>query len=414
MSRRLLRLSVLAALALAGLAALPSCLASRLGGAFSHEPEELAAGLSPGAAALLERAYEGLDPRLLTDYHTHLAGLGTGGTGCTVNPKMLTWLHPINRFKFKIYMSASDVEDLDRADQQFRDRLVALVRGMDRHGLHYIMAFERRYRPDGTIDEEHTEFHVPNEYVFATAEKHPDLFRPVISIHPYRKDALAELERFAARGGRLVKWLPNSMGMDPGDPRCDPFYERMRDLKLILISHGGDEQAVDVKEDQALGNPLKLRRPLNLGVRVIVAHCASLGLNADLDDPARTPRPAFELFLRLMGEERYKGLLFGEISAMTQFNRLADGALATLIKREDLHARLVNGSDYPLPAINALVRTGALEGRGYLTSEERAHLNEIYDYNPLLYDFVLKRTIRSPGTDLRFPPRVFEENSGLR
>ena len=29
----------------------------------------------------------------------------------------------------------------------------------------------------------------------------------------------------------------------------------------------------------------------------------------------------FDLFLRLMDEKRYEGLVFGEISAMTQFNR---------------------------------------------------------------------------------------------
>jgi hypothetical protein len=31
------------------------------------------------------------------------------------------------------------------------------------------------------------------------------------------------------------------------------------------------------------GNPLRLRRPLEQGVRVLVAHCASLGSGLDLD-----------------------------------------------------------------------------------------------------------------------------------
>ena len=51
------------------------------------------------------------------------------------------------------------------------------------------------------------------------------------------------------------------MGIDPSDPQCDPFYEQMKQLDLVLLSHGGEEKAVEAKEDQKLGNPLLLRRP---------------------------------------------------------------------------------------------------------------------------------------------------------
>ena len=55
-------------------------------------------------------------------------------------------------------------------------------------------------------------------------------------------------------------------------------------------------------------------------------------------------------------DKKYEGLVFGEISAMTQFNRCGT-PLTTILEREDLHDRLVNGSDYPLPAVNVLIRT---------------------------------------------------------
>jgi uncharacterized protein len=80
---------------------------------------------------------------------------------------------------------------------------------------------------------------------------------------------------------------------------------------------------------------------------------------------------------------------------------------------QDLHERLVNGSDYPLPAVNALIRTSTLRKQGYITAEERACLNETYDYNPLLFDFVLKRTIKLPGTEKRLPPSIFMKNAAL-
>jgi predicted TIM-barrel fold metal-dependent hydrolase len=275
-----------------------------------------------------------------------------------------------------------------------------------------LLAFDKNYTADGSVNLEKTEFYVPNEYVFALAEKYPSLFFPNISVNPYRPDALEELEKWARKGARIVKWLPNAMGIDPSDPRCDSFYQKMKELDLILLSHGGEEKAVEAEEDQKLGNPLRLRRPLDFGVKVIVAHCAGLGSNEDLDGAAKKTVSNFELFIRLMDEKRYAGLLFGEISAMTQFNRIGT-ALTTILQREDLHERLVNGSDYPLPAINVLIRTRPLVRLGYITAGERECLNEIYDYNPLLFDFVLKRTIKLPGTERRLPASVFMSNPAL-
>jgi mannonate dehydratase len=113
-----------------------------------------------------------------------------------------------------------------------------------------------------------------------------------------------------------------------------------------------------------------------------------------------------------MDEPKYLGLVFGEISAMLQFNRMPV-PFATLLTRQDLHPRLVNGSDYPLPAINALIHTRSLANDGFITADERQALNEIYDYNPLLFDFVLKRTARHPQTKQKLATSVFMENPGL-
>jgi mannonate dehydratase len=248
--------------------------------------------------------------------------------------------------------------------------------------------------------------------VFELAERHPELFVPNISVNPYRPDAIAELEKWAQRGARVVKWLPNAMGINPADPQCDSFYQKMKELDLILLSHGGEEKAVEAEEDQKLGNPLLLRRALDHGVKVIVAHCAGLGTNEDLESKDRKQRDNFDLFLRLMDEKRYEGLVFGEISAMTQFNRIGK-PLQRILEREDLHERLVNGSDYPLPAVNILIRTRPLVKHGHLTSSEAECLREIYDYNPLLFDFVLKRTLKRPGMSKTLPAAIFMTNPSL-
>ena len=387
------------------------CLLHHIAGAFTQQPEALKDRLGTKAGDLIKRAFDDIDPARLVDYHTHVVGVGPD-SGALVNPKMRAWRHPFHHLKFKIYMSAGEVTDVRNADAQIVKRLVRLVTSIDGHGKHCLLAFDKNYRRDGTPNLEKTEFYVPNDYVFQLAEQHPDCFAPVISVNPYRADALAELERGAKNGARMVKWLPNAMGIDPSDELCDPFYQKMKALGLALLSHGGEEKAVEAEEDQRLGNPLLLRRALDHGVRVIVAHCAGLGNNEDIDGGERKRVSNFELFLRLMDEKRYEGLLFADISAMTQYNR-SGKPLTTILQRENLHERLVNGSDYPLPAINVLIRTGRLRKQGYITSDERVWLNEIYDYNPLLFDFTLKRTLRAPGTARRLPASIFMANAAF-
>lgn len=383
-----------------------------VGGANPRSPVELQSGLSAGARELMNRAFEGIDSKKLLDYHTHVAGIGSGGTGNFVHPHMRSWLHPVKRLTFSVYLSASGISNIENADREALLRLADLIQFDESYGKHLLLPFDKNYNTDGTANLEKTQFYVPNEYVFAAAEEFPELFIPGISVHPYRTDAVEELERWAARKARVIKWLPNAMGIDPSDPRCDSFYETMRERDLILLAHAGREEAVDAEEDQRLGNPLLLRRALDHGVKVIVAHCAGLGTGEDLDSPNREIVSNFDLFMRLMGEKKYEGLLFADISAVTQHNRLGP-ALAALLERSDLHHRLVNGSDYPLPAINIVIRTKSLLEAGYITQIEREQLNEIYHFNPLLFDFVLKRTIRAPGTDKRFSASVFMANPSL-
>jgi uncharacterized protein len=154
------------------------------------------------------------------------------------------------------------------------------------------------------------------------------------------------------------------------------------------------------------GNPLRLRRPLDQGVKVLTAHCASLGKGLDLDSSAGNRYvDNFTLFARMMDEPGYEGRLFGELSAVTQINRVRNG-LETLITRTDWHPRLINGSDYPLPGVMPLFSVRELIRMGYLQKTAGATLVEIRRYNPLLFDFVLKRSLNVNGK--RLSPVVFE------
>ncbi|MFL5347150.1 MAG: amidohydrolase family protein [Hyalangium sp.] len=370
--------------------------------------------LSAEALAMVDKAWEGVDPARMVDCHVHIVGLGTDCTGCYVNPRTSQPVrHPLTFLKFSMYRHAAGVEDEANADRQYRERLLSLLEAPSMRGRALVLAFDSVHDEQGQPHPELSEFHTPNDYVLKLAQDNPQHVLAGASIHPYRADAVDELERVAALGARAVKWLPNAMNIHPGSPRCDAFYRKLAELKMPLITHAGEEQAVEGKEAQALGNPLHLRRALDAGVKVVVAHAASLGTGEDLDKPGAS-LSNFELFLRLMSEERFKGLLYADFSAVTQHNRCGQ-PLRELLMREELHSRLVHGSDYPLPAINALIRTGTLEDLGYITADERRVLNELDRHNPLVFDFVLKRTlaVRQEGKTYRFPASAFMPPEGL-
>jgi mannonate dehydratase len=150
-----------------------------------------------------------------------------------------------------------------------------------------------------------------------------------------------------------------------------------------------------------------LRRALEHGVRVIVAHCASLGATIDFHGhpEAATAARHFDALMDLMREPAYEDLLFGDLSAITQVNR-APEALKMLLLAEDIHHRLLNGSDYPLTGILPLFSPRQLQRLGLLDTETASVVFEVQKYNPLLFDLILKRNLAWKGR--RFPRQVFE------
>ncbi|MBL8958170.1 MAG: amidohydrolase family protein [Myxococcaceae bacterium] len=356
--------------------------------------------LSPSAQKLIDEAWAGLDPKRVLDTHVHMLGTGAGGTGCYVGKRLTSVASPLEYLKFTVYEQAAGITDLEQCDVQYVDQLAGYLARQTPHGRALIFAFDELHDDAGRPQPDESEFHTPNAYVQALAKRHPDYFVPCASVHPYRADAVEALEQAVEGGCVAVKWLPNAMNIDPASPRCDAFYDAMARLKVPLISHAGEEKAVHAEERQRLGNPLKLRRPLERGVTVVVAHCASLGQNPDLDQGAGGPfTDNFDLFARLMTEPQWQGRLWGEVSALTIVNRVGR-PLRDVLSSEALRARMVNGSDYPLPAINVLMQTRKVEAEGFITPEQRELLNEIDQHDPLLFDFVMKRCLAWKGAKL--------------
>jgi predicted TIM-barrel fold metal-dependent hydrolase len=352
------------------------------------------------------QALDGLDPQALWDVHTHLLGTGDSGSGCGINASMTQWWHPVESLRRRVIMDgacvAADAPSIDRA---YLQRLQQLAADFPAGARWLLFAFDHALDDAGREQPAWTTFHVPDAYAAQVAAAQPDRFGWVASVHPYRDDALARLDAALARGALAVKWLPSAMNIDLRQPRLRPFYARLAQTRTPLIVHCGEEKAVPGAGRDELGNPLHAREPLAAGVRVIVAHCASLGRARDLDRPGAPEVPAFDLFARLMDEPAWQHLLLGDISALFQVNR-PPHAWRQVLQRDDWHARLLHGSDYPLPGVGPLFRPARLVAAGLLDEASVPVLEAVREHNPLLFDLVLKRRLRADGRGLG--TRVFD------
>lgn len=368
----------------------------------------------PAARDIMARTWDGLDPTQVWDSHAHLVGVGDGGSGIYVNPHMDSLLHPGQYAQKLFFLNAGCAHQAPgRVDQSYVERLHNLSDAMPAGYKLLLLAFDAFVDGAGQPDLSQSTFVTPDAYAQKVAAERPERFAWAASIHPYRPDALARLDWAVKNGAKAIKWLPAAQGMDPASPRCDDFFAALAKYQLPLISHAGREKAVHAEEQQQLGNPLRLRRALDHGVRVVVAHCAGHGLDQDLDqDQDRPPHypdlPSIQLFARLMAEPRYQGKLFGDISAITQINRLH--SLPTVLKQVlvsgEWQGRLLNGSDYPLPGVMPLFSVEKIAALGFLPKSDVAGLQSIRRHHPLLFDLALKRCLRYQGKAL--PKEIFE------
>jgi predicted TIM-barrel fold metal-dependent hydrolase len=195
-----------------------------------------------------------------------------------------------------------------------------------------LLALDGAYRQDGSLDMEHTRLITANDFTADLAASHPKTLFGA-SIHPYRKDALQELERIIQRGACLIKWLPSAQNIAPDDPRCLPFYECMAHHRLPLLVHTGIEHTLSAF-DNALDAPHRLVPALRRGVTVIAAHC---GTRMFLHE-----RSFFPEWARLAKEH---SAFYGDLSVFCL--PLHGQPLRRILNDPDLRAKVVFGSDFP-------------------------------------------------------------------
>ncbi len=287
--------------------------------------------------SVLAQGNEGKNAHLLPfkkkeiiDFHAHVAGLGYGNSGCFINDEMR------NNFRFNFYLMAmgTSLKELEReGDKVIFKKISAAVAASKVVDKSVILSLDGVINEHGELDKAKTQIYVPNEYVYEQTKLYPNLLYAA-SINPYRKDAIERLVQAKAQGAVLVKWIPSIMYIDPADPAIIPFYQKMAELNMPLLTHTGMEKSFSHAKDE-LADPRKLELPLSLGVKVIAAHIATTGHSHGEEN--------FERILPMFTQ--YPNL-YGDISSLTQINKL--GYVKKVLAHPELKGRLIYGTDWPL------------------------------------------------------------------
>ncbi len=266
----------------------------------------------------------------IIDMHVHIAGLGYGNSGSFVSDTMK------KSYKFDYYLNAFGVTRKEieaEGDQLVIKRLAETIEASSYVEGAVVLAMDGVIDNKGKLDKEKTQVYIPNYYVAKQTAQYPSLYYGA-SINPYRRDALERLEKAKEQGAILIKWIPNIQHIDPSDLTLTPFYNKMKELDLPLLSHTGQEKSFDSAIDD-YGDPKRLKLPLAMGVTVIAAHIATTG---EIEHESN--------YLRVLPMLAGYSNFYSEISSLTQINKL--GYLNKALHIPEIQDKLLYGSDYPL------------------------------------------------------------------
>jgi predicted TIM-barrel fold metal-dependent hydrolase len=231
----------------------------------------------------------------------------------------------------------------EATERQLEAKLIETVEQTTKLDAAVVLAFDAVHDGDGRRDDPNTHLYVTNDYVIDLAKRHRKVLFGA-SVHPYRTDAIAELERCVKAGAVLLKWLPITQNFNPADERCFAFYEALAHHRLTLLSHTGGEKSLPTL-DASVASPRLLEPALKRGVMVIAAHCGTRSTPGETD--------YVDDFMAMARE--YENL-YGDTSALCLPTR--SYAFARLMKHPVVREKLVHGSDWPIIALPRVTSVG--------------------------------------------------------
>ncbi|HOT98383.1 MAG TPA: amidohydrolase family protein [bacterium] len=223
-------------------------------------------------------------------------------------------------------------------------QILAVINKSKQVGKCILLGMDQVYDEKGMVHPEWTHLHTPNRYLAQMAQENDRVLFGA-SVHPYRKDWREELDFCLANRAVLCKWIPSSQMIKPDHDLCLPFYQKLAEHDLPLLTHAGPEYAIPSsnQEYNKYNNPKYLRKALELGVTGIIAHCALPYLNK-FDKPYLDD---YEDSLKLFEEAgKYGWRLYADLSAITGPMR---STYVETIQKTIPAQRILYGSDYPIP-----------------------------------------------------------------
>ena len=253
-----------------------------------------------------------------------------------------------------------------------------------------LLGLDALYDPDsGELDRTKTDLWVSNRFL---ARKVKDLNDQMMqegvskkkfywgaSVSPNRKDWEEEME-FALHDpyAVLMKWIPSVQHVNLRDPKHKDYYESLARNNMPLLCHVGPEYSFPEGIREKKRDDFRfLDKPLECGVTVIAAHCATPVFPIDKNETGE-----FGAFMR-SANSGGKIQLWGDTSAFSLMTRIP-------ILQEILETFppewLVHGSDFPIPIEGWVHLPGVTHG---VTWEE---YNQIKNTENLLdKDVMIKR-----------------------
>jgi hypothetical protein len=203
----------------------------------------------------------------------------------------------------------------------------------------------RRMPPPEERGQRGSDMYTSNSLVHGLCQEHPERFLFGASVHPYRENACACIEEVFAHGACLLKWMPLHQNIDIADTRTLAVLRCCARLGLPILVHYGPEFTLTThhaayRSALPLLKTLRQLRRQNAMPITIVAHVATpvtlLGER----------RSHVALLDALLGEFA-DAPLYADIAAFVNWGKV--GYLRKIARRQDLHAKLLFGSDFPIP-----------------------------------------------------------------
>lgn len=242
-------------------------------------------------------------------------------------------------------------EPLDRAMDGLYERHLLAPGPIDRFVLLAFDAYHddagRRPPPPTRRGERGSDIYTSNSLVRAACQGRPDRFLFGASVHPYRENAVACVEEVFAAGACLLKWLPLHQNIDVDDPRTRDVLRCCARLGLPVLVHYNEEFTLSTQHPKLrpiapLLAALRALRAEGAMPPVIVAHVATPVT------PFGHWRDFHELLAALEGEFA-DAPLYADISALTTLGKI--DFLRRVVRRQDLHGKLLFGTDFPVPPV---------------------------------------------------------------